>query len=158
MKTKNIALIIIFSSLITSTPCSGMNYMSNSYNTTTTMLSNNMIRARNWANNFINSCRDVSILGTIYATLGIYDFNKITGLDEDKLDTYSKEELETGMHRINKIAQYGTSSPKLEIFFDKLQKQYLIAQTKEQTASMEEDFNAEQKSAFEEIEKEINEK
>jgi hypothetical protein len=158
MKTKNIALVVIFSSLIASTPCSGMNYMSNSYNTATTMLTNNMANARNWTDNFINKCRNVGILATVYAMLGIYDFNKITGLDEDKLNAYDKQELENGMNRLNTMAQYGTSSPKLEIFFDKLQKQHLIAQSKEQTASIEEDFNAEQKSAFEEIEKEINEK
>jgi hypothetical protein len=159
MKTKNIALIVIFSSLITSNHCSGMNYMSNSYNSATTMLSNNMIRARNWTNNFINSCRDISVLGTIYATLGIYDFNEITGLDENKLNSYNSAELKNAMQRVDKMAQYGASSPKLEIFFDKLEKQYLIAQSKElYPTETTEDLDAEQKAAFEEIEKEINEK
>lgn len=146
MKTKNIAMIIIINSLMTSAPCHGMDYMNSSYNSLTSMISNNMMNARNWTSNFINSCRKVSILGTIYATFGIYDFNKITGLDKNKLGTYHPQELKNGMDRLNTMAIYGRSSQKLEDFYQDLQTQYLRAQNKEQT----EELTPEQEAALKE--------
>ena len=154
MKTKNIAIIVILSSFVASAPCFGMDYMRSSYNSATAMVANNIMHARNWTSNFIAKCRYVGILATLYATLGIYDFNKITDLDKNKLETYTPTELENGINRLNTMAQYGASSEKLDELFDIVQKHYLIAQSKEQ----EKNLTPEQKAALEKIEQELTKK
>lgn len=135
MNTKNVAIMALISTLITSTPC-----VAEKTNPITSMITNNFTRARDWTSNLMQSCWNIGVLATLYAKVGIYDFNKITGLDENKLDTYDAQTLDKGLIRINKMAQYGATSKKLDEFFDKLQKYHLMAQSKEQTS----DINLEQ--------------
>src|SRR5438132_8058388 len=102
MKTKNMILIIMLTSLIASSEsCYSMASTEDTEDTENAKNMGYMERARNWASNFINGCRYVGILPTLYASMVVYDFNKITGLDENKLDTYKPATIENAMARIN---------------------------------------------------------
>src|SRR5437762_4187734 len=110
MTTKKLLLMITFATLIASSEtCYSMASTKNMANTENMGY---MQRARDWANNFIMRCKTVGVLATIYASVGVYDFNKITGLDEKKLDTYNDTTIKNAMARINTFAQYGVTSPK----------------------------------------------
>ena len=93
-----------------------MNYMHTVYNTTTTKIATNLIKARNWTNNFIE---DVRL--KLYALLRINNLKTITGLDEDKLDTYTINELTDAQRQIDKMIIYSNESSKLEQLYRKLQ-------------------------------------
>lgn len=110
--------------------------------------------AQHLTSNFLNRCWKVSILGTIYASFGFYDFKKITGLDENKLDTYSSEQIKKGLDRIENMALYGGSEEKLKGFANLLDTHYLKAQNREKYPSL----SAEQEKAVQEIKTIINEK
>lgn len=123
MKTKNLTLIIILSTLIASSnPCSGMSYMK---------------RAGTWTSNFITRCWNVGVLATIYASMGKYDFNKITGLDQNKLNTYNAAQLQNAQNRVETMIQYGAWSDQLNSFFDKVHAQYAQAKSDEEIATEE---------------------
>jgi hypothetical protein len=98
-----------------------MNYMHTVYNTTTTKIATNLINARNWTNNFIE---DVRL--KLYALLRINNLKTITGLDEDKLDTYTMSKLDDAKRQIGKMIMYSNESSengpsKLDTLYSKLQ-------------------------------------
>ncbi|HEX4068836.1 MAG TPA: hypothetical protein VHX42_01935 [Candidatus Babeliales bacterium] len=103
MKTKHIAHSIILNVLLLSATCSGMEYMHNTYNATKTYA----IFARLWTTSFFKSCWNVGIIPTLYLTAGMYDFKKMSGLDENKLDTYNIDELHNAWKRVNELNSYG---------------------------------------------------
>jgi hypothetical protein len=129
MKTKNIAFIIILSSLMVSETCSGMSYIRNWYNSLTTTKSDQS--SPSWMQRFITKCRKVGIFPTISSAFGIYNFNTITGLDENRLSTYNSITIKNAMKRIDTLAKYGTTSQTLENFYNALQIEFLKAQNKE---------------------------
>src|SRR5947208_1337752 len=91
MKTKNMAITLLLVFFITSfQPCYSMDYVRSSYNSVSTKI-----------NHFVIRCREVGVLATIYAAFGVYDFKKITGLDEHRLDEYSAQELQEAAKRID---------------------------------------------------------
>jgi len=132
MKAKHITTIAIIGALIFSTP-----NLAALDNPITSMVMNNWNRARNWSNNFYHRCQHVGVLATIYATFGIYDFNKITGLNENTLNTYSSSELKNATNRVETMIKYGTWTEKLNQFFMDLQAKYLQALHNEEAAAAE---------------------
>jgi len=115
MKTKHIAIITLLSALITSTPCSA-----EKSNPITTMIYGNMIRARDWTSNFFKSCWNIGILATLYARFGKYDFKKISGLDENALDTYDVDQLKDAQRRAEKMILYTSPSPSTQNELNKI--------------------------------------
>jgi len=109
-----------------------------------------MQRARNWASDFINRCRYVGILATIYATMGKYDFNKITGLDETKLSTYKANQLENAISKVETMIKYGGWSPDLDQFFLILQTQYQQTLSDEEAAATEKEMAQEANLSYDE--------
>jgi len=110
MNKKNIALMLILGFALNSfEPCYSMSYMRDSYYS----ISNRM-------HNFITKCREVGVLATLYTLVGIYDFKRITGLDENKLDEYSPEKLEEALYRIEVMAKPSTYGRINEIPREKL--------------------------------------
>ena len=150
MTTKNIAIALILSATITSAPCSGMDYMSKSYNAATAMVADNMTYARGWTKNFITKIRSIGILTTLYATFGMYDFNKITGLDKEKLESYNQEQLQEAMHKLELMRGYYPKAQELQTFQRKLHE---ASSQKE-----EEELPYNEEEAIEEIQKLLNEK
>ena len=117
MNTKNVAVMALLSTLITSSPCFGMKT-----NPITSMISNNFTRARDWTSNFIYRCWNVGLLATLYASVGVYDLKKISGLDEDKLKTYNDlAQLEAAKKRVEIMLEYGAESKKLNDFYSEIQ-------------------------------------
>ena len=116
MKAKKMLLIAALNCIILYTPCSGMDYMHTIYNTTTTKIATNLINARNWTNNIIDSVRL-----RLYALLRINNLKTITGLDENKLDTYTINELDQAKNQIGKMITYSGESPKLDMLYSRLQ-------------------------------------
>lgn len=98
------------------TSCSGMDYMHTIYNTTTTKIATNLINARKWTNSVIDSVRL-----RLYALLQITNLKTITGLDENKLDTYTVNELDQAKDQIGKMITYSGEVPKLDALYSKLQ-------------------------------------
>ena len=95
MNKKNITLMVMLGFFISSfEPCYSMSYMRNSYYAVSTRV-----------HNFVNKCREVGILATFYALMGVYSFKRITGLDEKKLDEYTPEELRAALDRIEIMAR-----------------------------------------------------
>lgn len=136
MKTKNIALALALSSLVTSAPCSGMDYVRGSYYVTTAMVKNNMMHARNWTNNFIAKCRARGILTAIAASFGIYNFEKTSGLNANKLNEYNVSELNDALIKVDQIGAEDGPSQKLNAIFDIIHKQYIAAQNRQQTEEL----------------------
>jgi uncharacterized protein with GYD domain len=135
MKRTHIAKIALFSAFIFSTPtfCAQDNPI-------TSMIMGNINRMRDWTNSFYTTCRDVGIVATIYATFGIYDFNKITGLDENKLDTYDIQQLKTAQQRVETMNIYALRSSALNAlnkFSTTIQGQIQQKEDKAQAASDE---------------------
>jgi hypothetical protein len=95
MKRKNITLMFAINILFLSATCSGMD-----------MVKTHMMNASTWTSNFFRSCWNIGILATLYATAGIYDFKKISGLDENKLSTYKIYELEKARDRVDAMNKY----------------------------------------------------
>ena len=102
-------MIAALNCIILYAPCSGMDYMHTVYNTTTTKIATNLINARNWTNNFIEDIRL-----KLYALLRINNLKTITGLDEDKLDTYTISELDDAKRQIGKMIMYSNESSENE--------------------------------------------
>ncbi len=145
MTKKHITTIALISALIFSTP----NFAAKD-NPATSMLMSNWNRARTWSNNFYYRCQHVGILATIYASFGIYDFNKITGLDEDKLNSYSSSELKNATNRVETMIKYGAWTEKLNQFFMQLQGKYLEALHKEEAAIAEKKEKKELEQSYDE--------
>jgi hypothetical protein len=101
MKTKHIAIIALLSTLITSAPCSA-----EKNNPLSATIYYYIEPAQTWTSNFLKSCWNIGILATLYAKMGIYDFKKISGLDETTLDTYNKDQLENAQKRVETMIQY----------------------------------------------------
>ena len=134
MTTKKLLLMVTFTTLIASSEsCYSMENTEDTEDMENTKNMGYMERA----GNFINRCRYIGILPTLYASVGVYDFNKITGLDKNQLDTYNDTTIENAMARINTFAQYGATSPELKEFYNILQTKYLEAQSRQQTMPME---------------------
>jgi hypothetical protein len=108
MKAKHITHLAIIGALVFSTPNCGAQD-----NPITSMIMSNINRVRAWTNSFYTTCRDVGIVATLYATVGIYDFNKITGLDESKLDTYDIKQLQAAQKRVETMNIYALRSSAL---------------------------------------------
>lgn len=87
------------------------------------MIQINMMVARHWTSNFFNRCWKVGVLATVYASFGKYDFKKITGLDENKLDTYNPEEIKQGINRVKMMIEYSAYTAQLETILQKLEAQ-----------------------------------
>jgi hypothetical protein len=167
MKTKHITRGIILNALILSASCSGMNYMSSAYNSTTNLIKTNMVEARIWTSNFFKSCWNIGILATLYAKMGMYDFKRISGLDENRLDTYDNDQLKDAQRRVEKMIQY--SSPSLSTlntlneFSTKIQgiiiqKEHDAHVAAEEAKRLEEGFTPEQISALKDVSKILNKK
>jgi len=101
MKSKHIAIITLLSALITSTPCSA-----EKNNPLSATIYYYIEPAQTWTSNFLKSCWNIGILATLYAKMGIYDFKKISGLDETTLDTYNKDQLKNAQKRVETMIQY----------------------------------------------------
>jgi hypothetical protein len=110
MITKHIRTATIIGTLMLST----LNFSAQDNPITSTIMSN-INRIRNWTNSFYTTCRDVGVLATIYATVGIYDFNTITGLDENKLDTYDIPQLIKAQKRVDTMNRYALRSSALNV-------------------------------------------
>jgi hypothetical protein len=54
----------------------------------------------------------------------MYDFNRITGLDENKLNSYNSDQLKNATDRVKTMIEYGTWTEKLNQFFMNLQAKY----------------------------------
>lgn len=113
MKIKHMTLIIIINALIASHACFGMNYMRSAYNSTVSMVASNVAAARDWTSNFYQGCKEIGVLPITAVTFGIYNFKMLTGLDEDKLNTYNSKELTIAIDRILNIKKYTGASEKL---------------------------------------------
>ncbi len=146
MKAKHITTIAIIGALIFTTPNFGAKD-----NPITSMLMSNWNRARNWSNSFYNTCRNVGVLATLYAAVGIYDFNKITGLDEPQLNTYNPGELQNAIDRIKIMGIHNKWPKKLEEMYMHLQGKYVQALHNESAA-------AEEKKMIEEVDTSYDEK
>ena len=120
MKTKNIAMLALLSTLITSAPC-----FAAKDNPITSIITGNLARARNWTYNFMYRCRNVGILATLYATVGIYDVKKISGLDAENTEELKKyndlAQLEAAKKRVEIMLEYGIESKKLNKFYSEIQ-------------------------------------
>jgi hypothetical protein len=165
MKTQHITRGIILNALILSATCSSMNYMSSTYNSTTNMIKTNMAEARIWTSNFLKSCWNIGILATLYAKMGMYDFKKISGLDENTLDTYNKNQLENAQKRVEAMQQYSPVSAQNTLinFSIKIQNQIMQKEDAEKDAleeakRLEEGFTPEQISALKDVSKILNKK
>ena len=134
MNTKNIAIIALISTLITSTPCAA-----EKNNPITSMIYNNVTRARDWTSNFMYRCWNVGVLATLYATVGIYDIKKISGLDENKLKAYDNiPQLEAAKKRVEIMIQYGPSSANLNNFYSEIQGRIEQIKHDQQTTAQQE--------------------
>jgi hypothetical protein len=132
MKTKHITTIALIGALIFTTPNFGAKN-----NPITSMLMSNWNHARTWSNNFYHKCQYVGVLPTIYATFGIYNFNSITGLNEDKLNTYNSDELKNALNRVETMIEYGAWTEKLNQFFMQLIGKYEQALHNEKATAAE---------------------
>ena len=139
MKTKKIAMIILISSIMASETCHGMSYLSSSYNSLTSMISNKMMGARNWTSKFIERCQKIGILSTVAATFGVYSFKDISGLDYGALDTYKASMLKAAQDRVEKRIEEGGYSEKLAQYAKLLQAKYLATLNKEENAATEQE-------------------
>lgn len=110
MKITHIKTITMIGVLLFSTPT-----FSAQDNPITSTIMNNINLVREWTNSFYTTCRDVGVLATLYATVGIYDFNTITGLDENKLDTYNIQQLTTAQKRVDTMNRYALRSSALNV-------------------------------------------
>lgn len=156
MKTKHIALSIMLNALILSTPCSGMDY-----------IKTHMTNAQTLTSNFLKSCWNVGVLATLYAKVGIYDFKKISGLNENALDTYNKSQLETAQKRVEMMIKYNPlSQPALDtlnkfsttIQGKIIQKEDIAQAAAEEAKMMEEaDLSYDEAQTVEEIKKMMRE-
>ena len=124
----------------------------------------NIDRVRNWANNFYYRCQHVGVLATVYASFGIYDFNKITGLDENKLNNYNSNQLKNATNRVEIMIKYGAWTEKLNQFFMELQNKYLEALHNEEATATEQkekekiEQSYDEKTTSQEIEKMMQKK
>lgn len=150
---KKIAFITVFNLLILSQSCISMDNQPNTTENTgiTSMIMNNLRHARDLTSYFFIKCYNVGVLATIYASLGMYDFNRISGLDENKLDTYSTPELEKAKQRIETMIQYSSDATKLQEFYSKIQGKLFDKQLHSDI-----DFNADETAALQELKTEIN--
>jgi|GEM_PF-5300357 hypothetical protein len=153
MITKNIALSMITISLIGSILLLGMDYTGNQPHPITAKLESNIIASRSWIDEFIDKCQRIGIFAAIATSLGIYySFKEITGLDYDKLDTYSVDELQNAKtHVLTRIRQK-KQSQQLDDFFNKLEFAIL-----NKTAPSAKKLSPEQAAAITEINKTISE-
>lgn len=117
MRSKN-AIIMLVLSFFT---CYSMKDNVPADNSMTSMIKNHMIRARKWGHNFYMSYQEFGIVPTLSASFGMYDFQRITGLDENMLDTYSLNQLQNAADRIQRMMAYRGGSQKLADFLNKIE-------------------------------------
>lgn len=97
--------------------------------------------------------------------MGMYDFKKISGLDENTLDTYNKNQLENAQKRVEAMQQYSPVSAQNTLinFSIKIQNQIMQKEDAEKDAleeakRLEEGFTPEQISALKDVSKILNKK
>ena len=140
MKKKSIAMVILFNFFIISASSFSMDYMRNTYNTTTMRIAQNLINARNKTAEFLDDLRL-----KFYSLLRVENLKRISGLDEDNLNSYQPYELENAKNQIGKMIQYSSyNSPKLDNL-------YMILQGKIQSAEHARQSTEEQETEIEEI-------
>jgi hypothetical protein len=149
MKAKNATLLIILSFFISSPHLSySMNDDVQTDNSNTSMLQNYMMRARQWGHNFYRSYQTFGIIPTISASFNMYNFKRITGLDEDKLATYGLQERENAINRINKMIEYKGASQKLAQFLNKIENARLVSEITEETNPENIPYNEEEAAQY----------
>jgi hypothetical protein len=120
MKTKNILCTVgFFVSLFSS--CYSMDDMQTQNSSMTTMINNNMMRARGWMNNFYKTYQEFGIITTLSSSFNMYSFKRITGLNENELSNASSAQLNVAVERINKMIEYKGASQKLAQFLNKIE-------------------------------------
>ena len=143
MKTKNIAFILVLSSLMASESCSGMSYIRNWYNSFTsksnaTFQSNEANQSSpNMFQRFMYRCRKVGVLPTISAAFGVYNFKTMSGLDYNALDSYNAEQLENAQNLVGERIEDLGHSQKLEDMFMLIQKKKFEALSKAEMSAAE---------------------
>jgi hypothetical protein len=145
MKAKHITTIALIGALIFTSP----NYAAKN-NPVTSMLMSNWNKARTWSNSFYITCRDVGVLATLYAAVGIYDFNRITGLNETTLNTYNPDELQHAIDRIKILGAHSKWPKKLEEMYMQLQGKYVQAMHNESAAAEEQKEKEEIEQSYDE--------
>ncbi len=155
MNRKHITTIAIIGALIFSTP----NFAAQN-NPITSMLMSNWNRARNWTNSFYTTCRNVGVLATLYAAVGMYDFNRITGLNETAIDTYNSGTLQNAIDRVKTLGIHSAWPEKLQEIYMQLQGKYIQAQHNELAAAQEKKEKEEIEQSYDEkkVAQEIEEK
>jgi len=151
MKAKNARIILILSFFISSQLSYTMDENVQDMptdNSTTSMLKNHMMRARQWCHNFYMSWKEFGIIPTISASFNMYNFKRITGLDEDKLATYSPEERENAINRINKMIEYKGRSQKLAQFLNKIENARLVSEITEEANPENIPYNEEEAEKY----------